>query len=124
MVAEGQNYIGLSQSKIIKRYGNPDITGANYFVYVDQAEEGTNTYFFDSGNNCNAFVISRKSNYFADYQKMLEKNFIRTLEYTYISKSENLNFKAEIAKSPGEFQICITYKDDEVFHAVQNVVEN
>jgi hypothetical protein len=123
-VANGQNYIGLNQSKILKRFGTPDSTGANYFVYIDPQEEGTNTYFFDDNNNCEAFVITRTSIYYSDYQRQLNKVFTKTIENTYVHKSKKMNLKAELAKTSNEFQIRITYTDSDIFHYVQNIVEN
>ena len=121
-VANGQNYIGLNQSTILKRFGTPDSTGANYFVYIDSQEEGTNTYFFDDKNNCEAFVITRTSIYYPDYQRQLNKDFTKTLENTYVYKSKKLNLKAELAQTSNEFQIRITNTNSNTY--VQNIVEN
>ncbi len=118
-VANGQNYIGLNQSKILKRFGTPDSTGANYFVYFDAQEEGTNTYFFDDNNNCEAFVITRTSVYYSNYERQLNKVFSKTHDNTYVHKSKKLNLKAEIAKNATEFQIRITSTSD--FNYVQNI---
>jgi hypothetical protein len=115
IAANSQNYIGLSRTKIINRYGKPDFKGGNYFVYFDPTEEGTNTYFFDEKNNCNSFVLTRSSNYLKDYQKMLNKEFAITSVNTYICKDENFNFKAELTSSFHEFQIRIAYKDENSF---------
>ena len=119
-VSNGQNCIGLNQSKILKKFGTPDSLGTNYIVYVDQQEEGTNTYYFDANNNCNAFVIKRASNYYANYQKLLDKNFTRTVENTFVCKSKKLNYKAELAQFSKEFQISITYNNNANY--VQNIL--
>jgi hypothetical protein len=104
----GQNFIGMSQSKIIKKFGQPAEKGSNYFIYYDQTEEGINTYYFDNNNNCNAFVISRAAKYFMDYQKLINKDFTKTPENYYVCTSKNKKFKAEITNSISEFQIRIT----------------
>jgi hypothetical protein len=123
IIATGQNYLGLSQSKIIKKYGDPDIKGLNFFVYFDQAEEGTNTYFFDSTNKCNEFVISRSTNYLEDYKKLLRRTFIITTENNYVTINRDTNFKAELTNLPDQFQIHITYlKEDPDF--TENFVSN
>jgi len=114
-MATSQNYIGMNQAKIINRYGKPDFRGHNYIVYYDANEEGTNTYFFDEKNNCNSFVLMRSSNYLANYQKILDKEFTFCAANTYICKDENFNFKAELTKSSHEFQIRIAYKDENSF---------
>jgi hypothetical protein len=110
-MSKGQNYIGLSLSKIEKKYGKPDEKGANFIVYMDNREEGTNTYYFDETGNCNAFVITRASGYFNDYQKMLKKDFTQTLTNKYQSNSKSLNYIAEVSKLENEFQIRITQID-------------
>ena len=104
----GQNYIGMSQIKIIKKFGTPDEKVNNYFIYYDKSEGGTNTYYFDQNNKCNAFVITRDSNYLKDYQKMLSDDFTKISEYLYIFESDRFNFKAEISQSNKEFNIRIT----------------
>ncbi len=119
-VANGQNYMGLSQTKIINKYGKPDFKGGNYLVYFDLTEEGTNTYFFDEKNNCNSFVLTRSSNYLEGYQKMLNKAFAITFANTYICKDENFNFKAELTRSSHQFQIRIAYKDENSFTFVND----
>ena len=114
-LVSSQNYIGLSQTKIINRYGKPDFKGGNYLIYFDSTEEGTNTYFFDEKNNCNSFVLTRTSNYLEDYQKRLNKEFTITFANTYICKDENFNLKAELTRSSHQFQIRIAYKDENSF---------
>jgi hypothetical protein len=105
---KGQNYIGLTQSKIEKKFGQPDERGANYIIYNDNLEEGINKYYFDETGKCCEFVIIRTLNYLRDYQKMLDKDFSKTLEDTFISKSKSQNFKAVLSKSTNGFQIAIT----------------
>jgi hypothetical protein len=104
----GQNYIGMNQMKIVKKFGKPDEKENNYFIYYDRAEGGTNTYYFDQDLECNAFVITRESNYLGDYQRMLSKDFTKVSDYLYIYESENINYKAEIIQSDSEFHIRIT----------------
>lgn len=108
----GQNYIGLNQSKIIKKFGNPDEKGANYFVYFDQGEEGTNKYYFDENKRCTSFVLTRNTVYYEDYEKRLNKEFVKTTDYVYVSKSKHRYYQAEIIKSDKEFQICICTIDE------------
>jgi len=118
--ANGQNYLGLSQSKIVKRYGQPDFKDANYFVYFDQDEGGTNTYFFDEKKICNSFVLTRNSNYLKLYQKMLLKDFSNSFENLYFYKSKKLNLKAELTESSNEFQVRIAYEDENTLNLVNN----
>ena len=119
---KGQNYMGLNQSQILKRFGTPDSSVTNFIIYVDSQDDGTNTYYFDNKNTCEAFVITRTSIYYSDYQRQLDKNFTKTVENKYIHKSRKLNLKAELAKRSGEFQIRITYADSNIPNA-QNIVE-
>jgi len=112
LVANCQNYMGLTQSTIIKRYGTPDFKGANYIVYFDLEEDGINTYFFDDQNVCSSFVLTRSTNYLANYQKLLKREFHVTLGNIYIYKSKKVNLKAELTKSTDEFQIRIANADD------------
>ena len=119
-LANSQNYIGLSQSKIVKRYGQPDFKGNNYFVYFDQDEGGTDTYFFDEKKICSSFVLTRPSNYLKVYQRMLHKDFSTAFENTYIYKSKKLNLKAELTESANEFQVRIAYEDETTFTLVSN----
>jgi hypothetical protein len=114
MVVSGQNYIGLSESKIVKKFGQPDEKGTNYIVYYDQNEEGTNTYYFDEDRVCVSFVISRKADYFEGYTKLLNKDFTKTLDNTYVSKSKKWNYQAEVTKSTKDFQIRIISSEKSV----------
>jgi len=117
----GQNFIGMSQSKIINKFGQPDEKGSNFFIYYDQTEEGINTYYFDSSNNCDAFVITRTTKYLIDYQKLINKDFTKTPENFYVSTSKNKNFKAEITQTAGEFQIRITTIDATLVPMEKNI---
>jgi hypothetical protein len=120
----GQNFIGMSQSKIIKKFGQPDEKGSNYFIYYDQTEGGVNTYYFDNNKNCNTFVLTRSANYFEDYQKLLNKDFTMTPDNFYVCTSDSKNFKAEITKSTGEFQIRITSFEASALPNEKNIVNN
>jgi hypothetical protein len=111
-VANCQNYMGLNQTTIIKRYGTPDFKGVNYIVYFDLEEDGINTYFFDDKNICSSFVLTRPTNYLSNYQKLLKREFNSTLGNIYIYKSKKVNLKAELTKSTDEFQIRIANADD------------
>ena len=117
----GQNFIGMNQSKIIKKFGQPDERGSNYFVYYDQAEEGVNTYYFDNNNNCYAFVITRATKYLIDYQKLINKDFTKTPENFYVCTSRDKNFKAEITQSSKDFQVRITTIEASAVPADKNV---
>ena len=119
-LANGQNYIGLNQSKIVKRFGQPDFKGVNYFVYFDQDEGGTNTYFFNEKKICDSFVLTRSSNYLKIYQRMLHKDFSTAYENIYLYKSKKLNLRAEITQSPNEFQVRIGYEDETAVNLVSN----
>jgi hypothetical protein len=112
ITAIGQNYIGMDQSKIIKRFGEPDEKGDNYFVYSNLIEEGTNIYYFDEDAKCVSFLIVRNNNYLNDYQKMLNKEFTKTCENKYLKKSKKINFLAEITKSAKKFQILVKSADN------------
>lgn len=105
----GQNFIGLNQSTIIRRFGEPDEKGANFFVYADNQEEGKNIYYFDENKQCEAFILIRKDTYYKDYEKLLSKNFTQMCETFYVSKSKSLNFQAEVTHTPDEFQIRIQH---------------
>ena len=124
IIANGQNYLGLSQSKIIKRFGDPDIKGVNYLVYFDQTEDGSNTYYFDENNTCNMFVITRTSNYLKDYTKLLIKDFTKTPKKYYVCKYKDLNLKAELTQSNNVFKISITYEDEDPRQLSENIVNN
>jgi len=102
-----QNFIGLSQSKIIKNFGEPDEKGSNFFVYIDPNEEGTNIYYFDENRQCISFVLTRNSTYYSVYEKRLTKEFDKTSESSFVGRSKNKSFQAEITKNDKEFQICI-----------------
>lgn len=104
----GQNYIGMNQNKIIKKFGKPDERGTNYIIYYDQAEGGINTYYFDEKEKCNAFVLTRETNYFNEYKKILAQDFEKTSESMYVHKSKTRNFKAEITRTEQNFEIKIT----------------
>ena len=104
----GQSFIGMNQSKILKNLGQPDEKGSNYFTYYNPTEGGVDTYYFDSEKNCNAFVITRGESCFEDYLKLLTRDFVRTPDNLYVCSSKNKNYKAEITTSNDEFQIRIT----------------
>lgn len=103
----GQNYMGMSQSKIIKRLGEPDERGENYLVYSDPNEDGKNIYYFDENETCSSFILIRDNTYYQNYQKILNKEFTKTSENKYQKKSKKINFQAEITKSRDVFQIRI-----------------
>ena len=105
-----QNYIGIKRSMIELRFGSPDEKGTDYFMYFDKSEEGTNTYYFDEHNKCNAFIISRSAKYFKDYKNMLNQDFEQTPDNIYICKKKN--FLAKVKKSNNDFKIIITKIED------------
>jgi hypothetical protein len=111
----GQNYIGMSQSKIIRNYGNPDEKGDNYITYQDRTEDGTNKYYFDNAHKCTSFVLTRDVKYFEDYVKLLEKEFQKSNSRKYINKSKN--YQAEIVESNHEFQVKISFSNEPVSQA-------
>lgn len=107
----GQNYIGMSQSKIIRNYGTPDEKGENYIMYQDRTEDGTNMYYFDNDNKCTSFVIKRETKYFEDYVKLLNREYKKSNGRKYISRSRN--YQAEIVESNNEFEIRISFTQEE-----------
>lgn len=110
----GQNYIGMSQTKIIRDYGNPDVKGDDYIAYQDVTEDGTNKYYFGNDNKCTSFVLIRNVKYFEEYVKLLNKEFRKSSSHKYISKSKSRNFKAEIVEANNEFEIRISLASEEV----------
>ena len=110
-MVEAQNYLGMSQSKILKNYGKPDTLAVNYMVYGDENEDGTNTYYFDNSKNCVSFVIVRSLEYFDDYNKMLDRSFVKISKNTYVSKGKSGTLQAEVVKSTNGFQVKISFKD-------------
>ena len=108
ITVSGQNYIGMSQAEIISTYGNPDEIGDNYIVYTDQREDGTNAYYFDKNKNCITFVLVRTTSYYNAYKEMLEDQFTKTAAAnTYVRKTKNVTFMAELIQSAKEMQLRI-----------------
>lgn len=103
----GQNYMGMSRSKIVNSIGEPDKVGCNYYVYNDLNEKGENIYYFDGNDNCNSFEIVRDLTYLNEYQKILKNEFNKTPDNKYIKKTKKINYKAELILSKDKFQIKI-----------------
>ena len=103
----GQNYMGMSQSKILKSMGEPDVKGESFFIYTDYLENGENIYYFDENNNCTSYTIVRNNEYLKDYQKLLKKEFKQSSENKFWKKTRKTNYSAEITKSKDKFQIRI-----------------
>lgn len=108
----GQNYMGMSQSRIVKSIGEPDEIGINYYVYNDPEEGGDNIYYFDENGNCNSFEIIRDMSYLVDYQKMLKNEFTEACYNKYVRKTKKINFFAELTLSQEVFQIKISDVND------------
>lgn len=107
MTGIGQNYMGMSQTKILKNFGKPDSIGSNYFVYTDQEEDGENIYYFDGSGNCNSFEIVRNVSHLHGYQKILNREFTKTCNNRYVKKTKKMNYLAELTLGEGSFQIKI-----------------
>jgi hypothetical protein len=103
----GQNYLGMSQSKIIKIMGEPEFKGENYFIYNDCIEKGENIYYFDENENCKTYVLVRNNDYFAEYHKILNREFTKASENRFLKKVKKVRYVAEITTSQNEFQILI-----------------
>lgn len=108
----GQNYMGMSQSKIVSSMGEPDEIGSNYYVYNDLDEKGENIYYFDENGNCNSFEVIRSITYLGDYQKMLKNEFTEACYNKYVKKTKKINFYAELTLSQEAFQIKISDIND------------
>jgi hypothetical protein len=107
----GQNYMGMSQSKIVKSMGEPDKIGSNFYIYNDLDEKGENIYYFDGNGNCNSFEIVRDMAYLQEYQKILKSEFNETPDNKYVKKTKKINYKAELILSSDKFQIKIQDSD-------------
>jgi len=103
----GQNYMGMSQSKIVKCIGEPDRRGDNFYVYNVLEEKGENIYYFDEKGNCNSFEIVRNISYYNEYQKMLESEFVSASKNRYVKKTKKINYLAELTLAKDTFEIKI-----------------
>lgn len=102
-----QNYIGLHQDVIIKRFGEPEQIQNDSIVYFDYEENGTNTYYFDANKKCTGFTISRSKSHLEDYYRMLYKSFHKVNGNLFISKSRKHRFQARIDVTVERFEIKI-----------------
>lgn len=103
----GQNYMGMSQSKIVKSMGEPDKVGANYFVYNALDEYGQNVYYFNESGNCTSFEIIRNIEHLDEYQKILKREFKEACLNKYVKKTKKMNYMAELILASDSFQIRI-----------------
>lgn len=103
----GQNYMGMSQSEIIKSIGEPDRIGTNYFSYNALDEYGENIYYFDSCGNCNSFQIIRNLSYLNEYKRMLNREFNKDSKNKYIRKTRKFHYFAELTLLDDSFHIKI-----------------
>lgn len=103
----GQNYMGMSQSKIVKSMGEPDKVGANYYVYTALDEYGENVYYFDESGNCISFEIKRDITHLEEYQKILKREFKEACLNKYVKKTRKMNYMAELILSNDSFQIRV-----------------
>jgi hypothetical protein len=105
---KAQNYIGMSQTRIVFTFGQPDEKGSNYYVYYDQEEDGSNIYYFDEQKICIVFEMKRSKEYLKDYESMLKKDFqkLPSVDNKYFSK--RYNFQAEMTVDAKEFLLKIS----------------
>lgn len=108
----GQNYIGMSQSKILKSVGQPDKVGENYIVYHNLNEVGDNIYYFDENGNCNSYEICRNNTYLNEYRRVLNREFNKSCQDHYFKKIKKINYQAELSLSQDTFTIKIHLADD------------
>ena len=105
---KAQNYIGMSQTKIVFTFGQPDEKGVNYYVYYDQNEDGSNIYYFDEHKICTVFEMKRSKDYLKEYEKMLKKDFEKLPEGDNKFYSKLYHFDAELIVLAADFQIKIS----------------
>jgi hypothetical protein len=107
----GQNYMGMSHSRILATLGEPDEIGSNYVIYTDLNEEGDNIYYFNENENCISFQLVRNNSYLNEYKKMLKREFTETSSNKFLKKTKKMSFVAELTLSNDKFQILIHESD-------------
>lgn len=112
-----QNYMGMSQSKIISGMGEPDRVGENYFVYNDLNETGQNVYYFDNKGNCSSFEIIRRVSYLKQYKRMLKTDFNEAGDNKYEKKTRKIHYCAELQVMKETFQIKVHHADEQIIES-------
>jgi hypothetical protein len=118
----GQNYMGMSQARIINDLGDPDRRGENFIAYRDLAETGENVYYIDQTGNCTSFEIVRGVSYLRQYKRILKSEFKAAGDNKYEKKTKKIHYCAELVMMNDTFQIKVHHASDQTYTSGNTLV--